>query len=432
MRLRSSLFTLLFLLGLSSSARSSGPSTPGDGGLEPTSADAGPPAATAAPTSVDGGTETGDDGGGAGAAPAAPTDVGGAGTEAEAAASSSQEMVVTGSRLKQASSFSSASPVQVMDRKELEQTGATNVADVVTYLTVAQGSGFQGAGSQSFGTVSINLRGLGEGATLVLLNGRRMPLSGAYNPKGQQFTDLSTIPLVAIERIEILRGGASAIYGSDAVAGVINIITRKNFDGARLELDGETTSRFDQRDGTVSAALGAASQRGRVFLAGSYFNRSELIANQRDWTKDGYISSEGYPGTFILGTKTIPDAACNSVPGSAVVPNGASGPICSFGYRNFESLSPKAARANMFGSGEYDITKHTTAFGEILVSSLRGGYISSPSFPIPPPFLTVPANHVDNPFGQPQCWRSSGPWAAEAGGSRAETDDDTLRGRSSA
>jgi outer membrane receptor protein involved in Fe transport len=334
-------------------------------------------------------------------------------------------MVVTGSRLKQVSSFSPASPVQVMDRKELEASGATNVADVVSYLTVAQGAGFQGAGNQSFGTVSINLRGLGEGATLVLLNGRRMILSGAYNPRGQEFADLSTIPLAAIERVEILRGGASAIYGTDAVAGVVNIITRKNFDGARLELDGLTTTRFDQRDGTVSAALGATSNRGRVFVAGSYFDRSELIGNQRDWTKDGYISQEGYPGTFVLGTKTIPDPACNSVPGSAVV--GGTTPICSFQYRNFVSLSPQASRANAFASGEYDLTKHTTAFGEVLVSQLRGGYISSPAFPIPPPFVTVPANHVDNPFGQPVL-AIIRPVGAEYGGSRAETDDNTLRG----
>jgi iron complex outermembrane recepter protein len=419
--LRSSLLTLLFLLGLSSSALAQDQAPPGDAGVG-----ASAPATGAAPSSPDGGTDTGDAGAPAETAPAA-TDLGASsGTEAEPAASSSQEMVVTGSRLKQVSAFSPAAPVQVMDRKELEQSGATNVADVVSYLTVSAGSGFQGAGSQSTNSVSINLRGLGEGATLVLLNGRRLPLSGAYNPKGAQFVDLSTIPLAAIERVEILRGGASAIYGSDAVAGVINIITRKHFDGARVELDGQTTTRFDQRDGTASVALGAESKRARVFIAGSYFNRSELIGSQRDWTKDGYISSEGMPGSYILGTRTVVDPACASTPGSAIV-QGTAGPICSFQYRNFVSLVPQASRANAFGSGEYDITKHTTAFGEILASQLRGGYISSPAFPIPPPFLTVPANHVDNPFGQPLL-AIIRPVGASYGGSRAETDDDTLRG----
>ena len=232
---------------------------------------------------------------------------------------------------------------------------------------------------------------------------------------------------MAIERVEILRGGASAIYGSDAVAGVINIITRKNFDGARLELDGQTTTRFDQRDGTASVALGAASKRGRVFIAGSYFNRSELVANQRDWTKDGYISSEGLPGHVHPGyqdrSRTLPATACLGRRSSRAPPVRSA----RFNTATSYSLVPEASRANMFGSGEYDITKHTTAFGEILASQLRGGYISSPAFPIPPPFLTVPANHVDNPFGQPVL-AIIRPRGRRAGGSRAETDDDTLRG----
>ena len=158
----------------------------------------------------------------------------------DAADDGTEEIVVTGSRIKR-SSFAAAAAVQVIDRKDLEYSGATNLADVVQYLTVAQGSGFQG-GAQATGTVSVNLRGLGTGATLVLLNGRRVVSSGggiAFN-----FTDISTIPLAVVERIEILKGGASAIYGSDAVGGVINIITRKDWDGARIEVDGSSPLRL--------------------------------------------------------------------------------------------------------------------------------------------------------------------------------------------
>jgi iron complex outermembrane recepter protein len=413
------LLAFSFVLGFSSSASAEELNLEQDAGVDAEVADASPQPEAAVLQGVSAGLGTDDAGAGAEVAPPVVP---------EPEPSAGKEMVVTGSRIRQISAFSPAAPVQVIDRKELEQTGATNIADVVTYLTVSQGSGFQGAGSLSIGAVSINLRGLGEGATLVLLNGRRLPLSAAYNPKGQQYTDLSAIPLVAVDRIEILRGGASAIYGSDAVAGVINIITRKNFDGARLELDGLTTSRFDQRDGTAGVALGASSQRARAFLAASYFSRSELVANQRDWTKDGYISTVGFPGTFVVGTSTIPDPACNRVPGSMAIPSGAgAGEICSFQYRNFNSLSPQAERGNAFGNGEYDITKHLTAFAEILVSHLSGGYISSPAYPIPPPFPTVPANHIDNPFGQSVLAIIS-PVGAEAGGARVVTDDDTLRG----
>jgi outer membrane receptor protein involved in Fe transport len=380
------------MFGLSSSASAQDREPPPDAGVQ--AADGGAPA-NGAPTRP----TPNDAGGATGAAPieglepepAAP---------AEPAPSAGPSMVVTGSRIKQTSSFSAAAPVQVIDRKELEKTGATNLADILTYMTVNQGSGAQGDGNQSVNTVSVNLRGLGEGATLVLLNGRRLPLSGAFNPTGQEFVDISTIPLVAVERVEVLKGGASAIYGSDAVAGVVNIITRKNFDGALVELDGQSTTKFDQRDGTVSAALGAQSKRARVFVSGSYFNRSELLASDRDWTSNGYLNQFGWPGSFIVGTMTQPDPGCGTAPYTKVVP-GAAGNICQFQYRNYFTLIPDAERGNGFGSGEYDITKHTTMFGEILASTLRGSYTLPPTLPIPPPFPTVPANHVDNPFGQP-------------------------------
>jgi iron complex outermembrane receptor protein len=345
----------------------------------------------------------------------------------EAPPSAGSAMVVTGSRIKQTTSFSAAQAVQVISRKELEQTGATNLADVVTYLTVSNGSGAQGDGNQSVNIVSINLRGLGEGATLVLLNGRRLPLSGAFNSKGQMFVDVGTIPLAAVERVEVLKGGASAIYGSDAVAGVVNIITRKNFDGALVELDGQSTTRFDQRDGTASVALGAQSKRARVFVAGSYFNRSELLAGDRDWTSNGYLNQFGFPGTFIVGNMTQPDPACGIAPYSRVT-TGAAGNICSFQYRNFFTLLPENEKGNAFGSGEYDITKHTTLFTEILASTLRGSYTVPPTYPIPPPFPTVPANHVDNPFGQPVQAILDPLGAQQYPAQHPRTDADALRG----
>jgi outer membrane receptor protein involved in Fe transport len=420
---RSSLLVLLALvllavLGLSSSASAQDREPPQDAGAQ--ASDAGT-AADSPPTAP----VPSDAGAGLGVAPDAGLEPAPA-AAAEVPPDAGGEMVVTGSRIKQTSSFSAAAPVQVIDRKELEQTGATNLADVVTYLTVSQGSGAQGDGNQSVNTVSINLRGLGEGATLVLLNGRRLPLSGAFNQKGQMFVDISTIPLAAVERVEVLKGGASAIYGSDAVAGVVNIITRKNFDGANIELDGQTTSRFDQRDGTASVALGAASKRSRVFVAGSYFNRSELLTGQRDWTKDGYINQFGFPGSFIVGTKTVPDPACGSAPYSKVTA-GTAGNICSFQYRNFFTLIPEAERGNGFGSGEYDITKHLTMFGEILASTLRGSYTTPPTYPIPPPFPVVPANHVDNPFGQP-VQAILDPLGADHPAQHPTTDADMVRG----
>lgn len=105
----------------------------------------------------------------------------------------------------------------------------------------------------SAGTSQINLRGLGLASTLTLLNGLRTTLSGAYSIDGANFVDINTIPLIAIDRIEILKDGASAIYGSDAIAGVVNFKTRNNFDGYELSADHQATTRESQSDTDLSA-----------------------------------------------------------------------------------------------------------------------------------------------------------------------------------
>jgi iron complex outermembrane receptor protein len=337
------------------------------------------------------------------------------------------EVVVTGSSIRGAPPV--GSNLVSVGQADIQKTGAQTVQQVLR--SVPSVVGMQAVGQGAFGsadgagTNAPTIHGLGASAsnsTLILIDGHRFPLSGINHA----LADPNILAPLALERVEVLADGASSVYGSDAVAGVINIITRTHFDGARVEIDGQTSTRFDQKDGTLSGAWGATSKRGRVFISASYFRRSELRADQRDWTKDGYVSSAGYPGSFIVGTNTVVDPACSSVPGSAVT-QGTSGPICSFQYRRFASLSPEAERANAFGSGEFDVTKHLTFFGEVLASRLRGGYVSSPAFPVPPPFLNVPANHVDNPFGQ-NVLAIIRPVGAAAGPTHAETDDDTLRG----
>jgi iron complex outermembrane receptor protein len=364
--------------------------------------------------------------------------------ELEAApAAAPDEMVVTGSRIRR-TKFAASAPVEVVDRAQLERSGATNLADVVQNLTSSQGSGAQGGMTQggipAQGVVTVNLRGLGEGATLLLINGRRVNPSGSS--VDTNVTDLSTIPLAAVERIEVLKAGASAIYGADAVGGVVNVITRKNFSGFRIEADGQATTKFDQNDFTGSAAFGAADERGRVMIAGSYLRRGELKASERDWTRDSYISTQGQPGAYVpanaLGMPIAggkPDPACANVPNSMPAVSGTS-ELCAFGYRDFASLIGNVERANVFGSAEYDLTKHTTVFGEISASRMRGDAISSPALPILP-YPLIPANHVDNPFVVPDGLPNAGqrapvlwigrPLGAASGGTRNPFADDTFR-----
>jgi iron complex outermembrane receptor protein len=359
-------------------------------------------------------------------------------------ASAPDEMIVTGSRIRR-SKFAASAPVEVVDRVQLERTGATNLADVVQNMTASQGTGSQGnmtqGGAPISGVATVNLRGLGEGATLLLINGRRVNPSGASIDTN--VTDLSTIPLAAVERIEILKAGASALYGADAVGGVVNIITRKNFNGFRIAADGQTTSRFDQSDFTGSGAFGASNERSRVMIAGSYFRRSELVASERDWTKGSYISTQGQPGAYIPATRggmpiagARPDPACATVPGSMPAPLSATSETCAFGYRDFAPLIGNVERANMFGSAEYDFTKHTSVFGEISASRMRGENISSPSLPLLP-YPLIPADHIDNPFVVPAGLPNAGqrtavlwlgrPLGAAAGETRNPFADDTFR-----
>jgi iron complex outermembrane recepter protein len=354
------------------------------------------------------------------------------------------EMVITGSRIKRSPELARSAPVQVIDRKQLERTGATNAADVVSTLSAAQGSGYQGAGSPlnqgsgAVGTVLVNLRGLGSGATLVLLNGRRLvPTAGGGG--AETFTDLATIPLAAIERVEILKGGGSAIYGADAVAGVVNIITRSSFDGLRLEADGQTTTRWDQRDLTLSAAWGARSERGRLTIATSYFRRSPMTSDKREFGRVANVDQNGNPISIIaLGLdpstpmrSRFVDPACDSVPGSEVrhvISNGMELPdeVCTFNYSKFNSILPKLERGNLFASGSYDITNHTTVFSEFLFNRMRSDNLTSPSYSIPPPFLTIPADHVDNPFGR-QVAVLGRPLGAQYGAQHNPYGDDTYR-----
>jgi iron complex outermembrane receptor protein len=356
----------------------------------------------------------------------------------------SGDIVVTGSRIKRSPELAKSAPVAVIDRKQLERSGATNAADVVSQLTAAAGSGYQGAGSPlnqgggAVGTVMVNLRGLGAGATLVLINGRRLVPTGGGGGT-ETFSDLSVIPLAAIERVEVLKGGGSAIYGADAVAGVVNIITRNSWDGLRLEADGQTTTRMDQQDLTLSGAWGARSEHARVSIATSYFRRTPLVADEREFGRVANVDQSGNPATFIapgfdpstpMRTR-FADPACNSVPGSEIrhpIVNGMELPdeVCTFNYAKFQSIIPGMERGNIFASASYDISSHTTVFAEFMANRTRSDNLTTPAYSVPPPFLSVPANHIDNIFGKPVGFLGR-PFGAVYGSQHNSYGDDTYR-----
>jgi outer membrane receptor protein involved in Fe transport len=211
------------------------------------------------------------------------------------------DIVVTGSRLRR-TAFSTSAPVMVVKREDLDRNAYGSLSDLARNLSEGggntSGGGTTGAFYDAQGVQMINLRGLGANATLVLLNGRRLIANG---PGGalESFTDISMIPVSMIERIEILRGGASAIYGSDAVAGVVNIITRKKIDGVHLEANALTTEEFDYQEyaGTISA--GASNDTSSINVGLNWYHSTPLQAADRDWTAGQFWSSVGPMGLYV-------------------------------------------------------------------------------------------------------------------------------------
>ncbi|MEW6169544.1 MAG: TonB-dependent receptor plug domain-containing protein, partial [Pseudomonadota bacterium] len=157
---------------------------------------------------------------------------------------------VTGSRLTRAA-VEGALPVSVIDREDIETSGFTSVGELLRNTVFNSTGAFRAqSGSSAQSLVSVDLRGLGSERTLVLIDGRRAP-KAPFAPTDQ---DLNAVPIAAVERIEILKDGASAIYGSDAIGGVINIITRKDFQGVEIshQLQGTDRKGGDVEQGSVT------------------------------------------------------------------------------------------------------------------------------------------------------------------------------------
>jgi len=198
-----------------------------------------------------------------------------------------EEIVVTGSRIRR-TEFSSPSPVQIIDMERSTLAGLVDVSDVIQGSTVAASStqinnlltGFVVNGGPGVNTV--DLRGLGPGKTLTLLNGRRLAPAGTRGTVSS--VDLNTLPASIIKRVEVLKDGASSIYGSDAVAGVVNIITRDDIDGfvghAQTSVPGDSGGAITSAD----IAWGFNTDNANILIGVEWFDRQGLTVGERDWS----------------------------------------------------------------------------------------------------------------------------------------------------
>ena len=180
---------------------------------------------------------------------------------AEAGNDEVESVIVTGSRIARSSDFENPSPVITVDRESIEKSGYNNVQQLMEKLPSNGNGAFSTRGnnqdSTANGAASISLRGLGADATLVLVNGRRVAINSFAEGITTNFVDINSIPVAAIERIEVLKDGSSAVYGSDAVAGVVNIILRKDFQGFETSVGyGSDGGDYDEKNRLCSLGHG--------------------------------------------------------------------------------------------------------------------------------------------------------------------------------
>ncbi|MBF6023426.1 TonB-dependent receptor plug domain-containing protein [Lysobacter niastensis] len=345
-------------------------------------------------------------------------------------------VVVTGSNIKRTDA-EGPSPVQVIDRVQLEQSGKQTVADVLRSISANTGNAYNETYNNGWasGAAGIGLRGLSQKNTLVLLNGRRLANYGF--PQGglsDTFVNLNALPLVAVERIEVLKDGASAVYGSDAVAGVINIITRQNAQDVEVgaSVGTSTEGGADQNHFTLVGGVGdLEADRFNVLYSFEYFQRDRLDQDERDLTKSGIYSDKpggrwngwSAKGARLLGANgaSIPllDANGNCPEGTVLTASapidGRAGNTCAFNVAPYTTLIPGTERYQAYVTGTYLATDDVEVFGEALYSYIRGDSIfgSSPYFtlesgrfalnaqtglaePVP---AVLPAGNPYNPFG---------------------------------
>ena len=190
--------------------------------------------------------------------------------------SADEELVVTGSYLKDKTLESS--PVDVLFAADLENLNISSLAEIGKYIHTSSGSHFQSDSLEGTdqGMANINLRGLNLSATLVMVNSKRNTLAGLPAESGDSYVDINLIPQIAVERIEVLKEGATSLYGSDAIAGVVNFLTYNNFDGGKLKFSNQKTQHYGQNEKKLEFLYGNSLNDINLVLGLEILNRSSL------------------------------------------------------------------------------------------------------------------------------------------------------------
>ena len=330
--------------------------------------------------------------------------------ESDEGATEIESMIVTGSRIRRQVA-DTPNPITVFDRAEIELTGLENVADLLRNTTYNAFGSFRERSGTSFGQIAlVNLRGLGADRTAILVNGRRVP----GNPfTGTAAVDLNSIPLAAIERIEVLTDSASAVYGTDALGGVINIILRKDFDGTTFQIGTD----FPEHEGADSDhfnfVFGARGERGSIMFTAEWFTRDPIFDGDRDYSKaqvldpgDGTLPDLGVDTIGVSGggntafapgfsaAASVGDCPTSVYAGVIENPFGVPGTACGFGYADISAQTGGLDRISTSLNVDYEWTPTANIFFENRLTRIESFGRYAPAVG----FFSVPGDSPYNPF----------------------------------
>ncbi|RQP23449.1 TonB-dependent receptor [Piscinibacter terrae] len=321
-----------------------------------------------------------------------------------------EKVEITGSSIKRIDA-ESAVPVQVLTRDDIQRTGATTVEQLLQTVSAVTSSGGLTASSVSGATTggisSISLRGLNSTRTLVLLNGRRIAPYGIGFTGDSVSVDVNSIPLAAVERVEVLKDGASAIYGSDAVAGVVNFILRKDFTGTEISGTYGDTSGGGASVVRGSATLGfgdLSKDRYNVMLVASWQKEKPLFGRDRPFSRVGFnslndtTSGNTFPANIAaadgsFGSRNPSNPACPA-PYTVYDPQ-LSTKACRFDPAPLVQLTPTAERTSLFSQARFAITPDIEAYLEASLNHNSQNNVIQP-VPISDQFALPPSHPLYN------------------------------------
>ncbi|MDK2124570.1 TonB-dependent receptor [Parachitinimonas caeni] len=355
-----------------------------------------------------------------------------------------EKITVTGSHIKRIAK-ETVSPVTIMTREDIDRSGATTVVELMRKLTAAGGNGGESLTASSFrnGATSVDLRSL---PTLILLNGYRLPASGSDSYSGETAVDLNAIPVAAIERVDVLKDGASALYGTDAVGGVINFILRKDYQGFGANAYYGQTTHGDGQTTRASVTAGFGDRNTDRFNANFTFSiedRKAVHAFDRDWARgpdfrdraNGLHQGNVYgqrgsdPGTISTGgSQRMPDPECRAdrkqpypdAPEWFASPNRNA---CMYAVSESEDVIHPYKRYTGVGMLNWDVSSNVSVFAQAFVNHYDLRLEGSPSWIQDEgrgSVLFVSKDNKFNPYGKDVRIRRL--FQADEGGTRSKVD----------